>query len=131
MTETDNHEPQGRGDEEALEAFFQEARTEAARPMPGDLLARVMADAEALRPGRKQPLVRRIAQRLSDGFGGWPAMAGLATATVAGLWFGFSWPAATDALAGGALGLTAGVADYPLDDLIFGFQGAAGILTEG
>jgi hypothetical protein len=79
----------GAGD---LEAWFEAARGEG--PEPSDaLMARVLADAEALQP-RSAPPPR------SDGawaevwrlLGGWPAAAGLAAAGVAGLWIGAAPP---------------------------------------
>ena len=84
---------------EMLDALFAAARTDgraAARP---DLLAKVLADAEALQPGF-EPLARRqqpdgparsgIIAQLMAAVGGWPSLTGLAAAAVAGIWVGFS-----------------------------------------
>ncbi|SHJ71627.1 hypothetical protein SAMN05444000_11225 [Shimia gijangensis] len=77
-----------------LDALFEAARTDdraAARP---DLLARVLADAEALQP-TLDPLKRRdkprksVFAQLFGALGGWPSVTGLAAATVAGVWVGF------------------------------------------
>ncbi|MFO7758576.1 MAG: hypothetical protein R6V26_08870 [Roseovarius sp.] len=80
-------------DHAALEAFFHAARRTAPAPSE-DMLARVLADAETVRTAaqvRRPGTARRA--RLRDRLGGWPAMAGLATATLAGLWIGAALPA--------------------------------------
>ncbi|MEQ9243915.1 hypothetical protein [Roseovarius indicus] len=109
MDEPENKDP--------LTAFFDAGR--AARPEPGDaLMARIMADAdrvqaeraEAPAPGPRRGLFAGLAQAL----GGWPAMAGLATATVAGLWIGVSPPSG---LAGVAQDVMAGANEAYLIDL--------------
>ena len=81
------------------------------------LLARVMADAEAVRldlgapvPQAAAPARRRgIVASLAEALGGWPAMAGLTAAAVTGIWLGASPPemlrlAAGDLLAYGPEG---------------------------
>lgn len=82
-----------------LEGFFSAARE--VRPAPDEaLMARIVADALAVQDGLQPdalpessaPTGRRGLGGLWSILGGWPAMAGLATATVAGLWFGFSPP---------------------------------------
>jgi len=94
-----------------LEAHFAAARQ--ATP-PEALLARVLADAEAARPvagGARSGLGGRPAapagvfSRLRAAVGGWPALAGLAAATLAGLWIGVAAPSA---LGAGWLGLVPG-----------------------
>lgn len=82
-------------DDEDLNLLFDAARAEA--PVPSaDLLSRIMADADAM-----QPVPQAVPEpapktgwftRLVDGVGGWPALAGLATATVAGVWLGYAAP---------------------------------------
>ncbi|SDI17337.1 hypothetical protein SAMN05421850_101889 [Lutimaribacter saemankumensis] len=87
--------------ETGLETFFESARATAPGPS-GDLMARVLADAEAVQaarvkaPARRGPRVR-FAQ-LREAIGGWPAMAGLVSAGLAGLWLGVSPPAALNDL---------------------------------
>jgi hypothetical protein len=89
---TDRREFDGEG---GLDAFFDAARAQP--PMPSDaFLARVMADATAEDAARRQPAAppkqrRGLRDRL-HAIGGWPALAGLATATVAGLWIGYAVP---------------------------------------
>lgn len=81
-----------------IEAFFDAAR--AHPPMPSaELLARVLRDAEA-----EQVWIIRRAQATAEAprtglleqlyrlLGGWPAMAGLTTAVVAGVWIGTALP---------------------------------------
>ncbi len=82
-------------DEKFLEPFFAAAR-EAPPEVSDDLMARVLADAAASVP-RDAPLPERAPRRgafaqILDGIGGWPSIAGLVTATAAGLWFGFADP---------------------------------------
>lgn len=85
----------------ALEDLFAEARE--TQPKPSDaLMARVMGDAMDAMP---KPAPVAEAPR-SRGFlaliGGWPSLAGLATATVAGIGFGFASPDTVNTLALGA-----------------------------
>jgi hypothetical protein len=79
-------------DDRALDAFFDAARR--TPPAPTDaLLTRVMADAASVQAAARRPAPRRRAlPRLRDVLGGWPAMAGLATAALAGLWSGTALP---------------------------------------
>ncbi|MGQ0565527.1 MAG: dihydroorotate dehydrogenase [Gemmobacter sp.] len=82
-----------------LDDLFAAARADAARPSDG-LMARVLADADALQPQRRAPARPRFRlSALIAALGGMGAMAGLATATVAGLWIGLAPPAAVDDLA--------------------------------
>ena len=83
-----------------LEAFFEAGR--AARPVPGDdFLARVDASAKAaLAKSIQSEPVSRAAATDRRGFfswlGGWPVVAGLATAAVAGVWIGYTAPSIAD-----------------------------------
>lgn len=104
-----------------LEALFAEARADQPDATP-DLLARVLADAEGHQPqGRASAIASGEAQavpligRLLDAIGGWPSLAGLATATVAGLWIGLAAPESVYDLTGGYLGLSE---DVDLIDLM-------------
>jgi hypothetical protein len=94
-----------------LEAHFAAARQ---TTPPEALLARVLADAEAARPvaggvragpGRRLSAPGGAFSRLRAALGGWPALAGLAAATMAGLWIGVAAPSA---LGAGWLGLVPG-----------------------
>ena len=83
---------------DGLEAFFAAARGDAAQP-DGALLSRIEADALAALPRPARTKRRGAGWRaLVQGLGGWPAVAGLAAATCAGLWLGVSPPAALDAV---------------------------------
>ncbi|MDH3262385.1 MAG: dihydroorotate dehydrogenase [Paracoccaceae bacterium] len=94
---------------ERAEAMLEEAlglaRAEAARPAPEAFLARVLADAAREAPPAPAqaraapPRLGRLAAALAA-LGGWPALGGLATAGVAGLWLGLSPPAAVEDLGG-------------------------------
>lgn len=104
-----------------LEQFFEAARSDSASPSDG-LMARVLADAEAvqdeLQPGADTPALQPgVWAGLVAALGGWPAMAGLATATVAGLWFGAASPDLLDGVIG--LGLST-EQSFDLGDIGFG-----------
>lgn len=101
-----------------LEAFFQAGR--AAAPAPSDaLIATILQDAKALQPEAALltgSTVRRSFWRdLSAQIGGWPALAGMATATLVGLWIGFSAPDQLETLSGGIV--LAG--DYTTADTLY------------
>lgn len=104
--------------EAELEDLFAAAR--GASEVPGDaLMERIMRDSvgEMPRPeaGTVQPRGRLSnALRL---IGGWPAAAGLAAATIAGVSIGFGTPEVLDTLSGGYF-LADGGATYDLDDLL-------------
>ena len=94
--------------EQQLEVFFRSLEAESGEQSP-DLMARVLADAydeqdllaaKALEGELTvAPAPRRgFLRNLLDAIGGWPAVAGLATATVAGIWIGYNPPAAFDDL---------------------------------
>jgi len=83
---------------DGLGGYFEAARGHAPTPSP-DLLARVLADSEATQqagpstelarlPSTSEGLVVRLYRLL----GGWPAMAGLATAALTGIWIGTALP---------------------------------------
>lgn len=72
-----------------LDALFEAAKAQELPPSEG-LMARIQADAHAEQP---RPMAVRAAtssllNALWRAIGGWPAMAGLATATFAGGWIG-------------------------------------------
>ena len=69
-----------------LEALLAEARRD--RP-PAALVARVLADAEAVRPGRRR---EGFGTAILRAIGGWPSAAGLVAASAAGLLIGFAAP---------------------------------------
>lgn len=94
--------------DQELEAFFKALGDEPEEVSP-DLLERVLADAydaqdllavEAFVEPQPEPAERSrgLLGSLLDTIGGWPAVAGLATATVAGVWIGYNPPAAFDTL---------------------------------
>ncbi len=92
-----------------LEAFFQAARDESPDPS-ADLMARILADAYDVQDQHTaetiltaaDPVVttapRGVMASILRAIGGWPALAGLATATVAGVWIGYNPPAVFDTL---------------------------------
>lgn len=129
-------------DDAALEAFFEAGRAFA--PDPGtDLMARIMADADAEIDARAptrmpagapgaRPAGKGLWAALVNGIGGWPAVASLATAAVAGVWLGFASPAQLNSLAGGLLPTqetTSGTA-FELEDLLPGYSGFESLTEE-
>ncbi|MEL7026010.1 MAG: hypothetical protein AAGO57_02105 [Pseudomonadota bacterium] len=87
---------------DALDAFFDAARAEPS----ADLMARVLADADAVQPVVAAPARRPEREGWFSIFGGWPALAGLATATVAGIGIGIADPTTVGDLAFFAVGDT-------------------------
>ena len=97
-------------DEAALEAAFAAARGESAaeRGLPGPLMARILADAEAARPPLSRPVPpapaprRRRAALMWAGLArpGWGAAGGAAACALVGLWLGYAPPPALAGVAG-------------------------------
>lgn len=91
-----------------LEGYFAAERDATTQPSV-ELMARIMADAHTHAPTHipaaqaaqtPQSTARRgMFASLLDAVGGWPSLAGMATATVAGVWIGFSQPAGLDLVA--------------------------------
>lgn len=115
-------------DDDALEGLFAQAREDGPSP---DLMARVLADAEAVRTTKAQALTapkaslaRRIWLRLLGSVGGWGALSGILSAGVAGLTIGlFSPDAVVGFLANEALTFGIGASDFSPD--------VGGLWTEG
>jgi len=106
-----------------LDDLFETARNTA--PVPSaDLVARMMADADAELSANARaksssvPVKRGLFAGILTGIGGWPAVAGLATATVAGVMIGAATPDTLDALDNLSGGYLASVTGYELDDLV-------------
>lgn len=127
-------------DDAALDAFFEAGRAHA--PEPGaDLMARIMADAEAEIDARAVsatgPAPTRAARpgflaALAAAIGGWPAVASMATAAVAGVWIGFAAPDQVNSVAGGLLPAS-GVSTETvneLEDLLPGYGGFESLTEE-
>lgn len=85
-----------------LDTLFQQARAAPAQ-MPEGLMARVLADADALQPAA----VRLRWQVLLRALGGAPGVGGLITAGCFGFWLGVAPPASLPDLAGTVLGFEA------------------------
>ncbi|WP_420861025.1 hypothetical protein [Algirhabdus cladophorae] len=86
--------------DDPLDAFFAAAQADPPQASD-DLLQRVMRDASDLQPqvdawgAAPEPSVWT---RFKDMVGGWPSIAGLATATAAGLWIGIDTPMLADSV---------------------------------
>jgi len=87
--------------DDPLEMLFQQARADPPR-VPEALMARVLADAQALQPDAARPVSRWRA--LLRAVGGGPALGGLVTASCLGFWLGVAPPAGMPDLAGQVLG---------------------------
>jgi len=91
-----------------LEAYFEAGR--AATPVPSaDLIGRIMADAQAqmapaIAPTETSAPRPGLFASLIEAIGGWPTLAGMATAGIVGVWVGFSQPAGLDMVAEQLLG---------------------------
>ena len=112
-----------------LDGLLAEAASQATTPS-SDLMQRIIADADAVAEAKEvkpkpapQPRRRGILGGLLAAIGGWPAMAGLATATVAGVWIGYASPDTLDGIANGLLTSRTAyeVGDFmpTLDDLFY------------
>ena len=107
-------------DDDTLKAMFGAARK--APPDPSEaLLARITADAAREHAARARRVPARHPPkgwREALGFGGWPAVIGLATAGVAGVWIGVADPAG---LVSGQFGIGA-YAELDPEDAGFGYS---------
>ena len=91
--------------DDMLDDLFAQARDVA--PVPSDaLMARVMADADAaqLRAVAVPVAAPGVIARILDAIGGWPAVSGLAMATVAGIWVGVAPPASVQDVTAAMMG---------------------------
>jgi len=122
----------------ALDQIFAAGRE--ASPTPSDaVLARILADAEGEIAARAVPAPHRAGEirpglwsRILSGLGGWPAVAGMATATVAGVWLGFASPDQLNDLAGGLLlPDSSGLTSYELEDILPSDGGFSTLFEEG
>ena len=98
-----------------LDEIFAAAR-ESNDTMSDALLDRVVADA-GLVP--RPPVRETLWQSFVASVGGWPAMGGVLTAGLAGIWVGFMPPTQVDTVAANLLGTTTSVSFLgEFDDLI-------------
>jgi len=121
----------------ALDEIFAAARAREPGPS-GALMARILADAEAAQDARfetaRPTAVARPSRwaRFVEGLGGWGSLAGLVTATMAGVWLGFVSPDQLNTLSGGLLlPDTSGAAIYALEDILPADDGLAAFYEEG
>lgn len=78
-------------DDLSLDALFAQAKADAV--VPDALVARIVADAAEV--AMPEVIIEQgpgLWARMMDAVGGWPALSGLATATIAGVYIGFSDP---------------------------------------
>lgn len=83
------------------------ATSRAQTPQPDDaLMSRVLADAARVAATRRKTRHPGIWAQFVDALGGWPAIGGLAAATVAGIWVGVAPPERVENLAAMVIGDT-------------------------
>ena len=112
-------------DDRMLDDLFAGARAQ--MPELSDaLMARVLADAAQVQTPVSVPESRSVWAALSDMLGGWPALGGLAAATVAGLWVGIAPPAPVEDLAASVWGNEVSVTLLSAETLFY-----AGELADG
>ena len=100
-------------------------------PVPGDdLVTRILADSDAVQDSWATPATPTVElglwARMLDVIGGWPALGGLAAATIAGVWVGIAPPAGVTDLTAGIWGEAVTV---PLTSTDLGFD--AGTFADG
>lgn len=91
--------------DDMLNDLFAEVRE--VKPVPSDaLMMRVLADGDAVQLGAAtRPAVQPgLWTRMMDMVGGWPAVSGLAAATVAGIWVGVAPPASVSDMTASLIG---------------------------
>ncbi len=120
-----------------LDEIFAAGRAETPAPSEA-LLARILADAQGVQEAGLAAARPRAAPRPSpwarfaEALGGWTSLAGLVTATLAGVWLGFVSPDQLNTLSGGLLlPETGGTAIYALEDILPGDDGLAAFYEEG
>ncbi|PRX35086.1 hypothetical protein SAMN05216257_102439 [Meinhardsimonia xiamenensis] len=121
--------------EAELELFFEAARSQAPEP-PSRLMARILADAEgalaapaAARATRRRPSLPALVGRV---LGGWPALAGLSAAAVAGLAIGLGAPETVEGVAVAVLSDGGeAAAGWTLETLADGWAGYGSLWEEG
>lgn len=113
--------------DDMLDDLFAQAR--AVTPTPSQaLVARVLADADAAQRAEPAPVTPQqgLLARMFDAIGGWPAVSGLAAATVAGIWVGVAPPASVEDFAATTFGDSVAIGIFA-DDLDFDI----GTFTDG
>lgn len=77
-----------------LDDFFASER-DATYGLSAALMGRIMADAAGNSPARVKDVAPQSASfltRILESLGGWPSVAGLASASVVGVWIGYAQP---------------------------------------
>jgi hypothetical protein len=105
--------------DDMLDDLFAQARAVKTAPSD-DLMARVLEDADAVQPKLAVMSAPQVGlwARLMDAIGGWPAVSGLAAATVAGVWVGVAPPASVEDLTASFIGDEVSISLFS-NDLLF------------
>ena len=117
--------------DQQLDDLLHQAKRADTTPSP-KLMARIIADADQVanqRNGLKKPRPARRGRSgfraLLDGFGGWPALAGLTTATLAGVWIGYATDQTLPGLSAGIISTDIGydIGEFMADFDMFADEG--------
>lgn len=113
--------------DDMLDEFFAQARETTSAPSD-DLTARVLADAAAVQPATPATEMAQYGfwARALDMIGGWPAVSGLAAATVAGIWVGVAPPSSVEDLTATLIGDEVSISLFSTDLML-----DEGTLTDG
>jgi len=113
--------------DDMLEDILAQARGLTAAPSD-DLMARVLAEADAVQPDPSTVSAPQTGfwARMMDAIGGWPAVSGLAAATIAGIWIGIAPPSSVQDLAATMAGDEVSISLFSTD-LMFD----TGVLIDG
>ncbi|MFT6103929.1 MAG: hypothetical protein ACJA1E_000344 [Paracoccaceae bacterium] len=119
-------------DDEMLDGFFEAARQQQPQ-IPEEVVARILADADREQAHHLKGVVtpvrstRNFFGDVMAALGGWPSLAGLAAATLAGVWIGYSPPTSLDSIAllvlGGETISFGGFDIMTSDDTLFALEG--------
>ena len=107
--------------DDMLDDLFASARAQTTQPSD-ELMARVLADAVAVQSAQSafaDAAPPGLWDRMLDVLGGWPAISGLAAATVAGVWIGVAPPSTVQDLTADIVGDEVSVGLWSPD---FGFE---------
>ena len=110
-----------------LDGLFAQARNEAPAPSD-DLMARILSDAAAVQPKQTAPIAAApgLWVRMMDMIGGWPAVSGMAAATIAGIWVGVAPPSSIEDLTAALIGDEVSISLFETDLML-----DAGALSDG
>ena len=114
--------------DDMIDDLFAQARGADVQPSDA-LMARVLADADhaqAVMQPKQAAIANGLWARAMDVLGGWPAVSGLAAATVAGIWIGVAPPSSMQDLTASMMG-----DEVSIDLFTTAFAFETGVLADG